>query len=117
MIEERNSTEDSRIAKLETKLASLDEAFKELKDEQKTARNCREDMNVEILGIKKDMEAVTKNLADFIKVVSEEKEAAGKAAIEKDRDKRDYWKIVMSAGMLFIGIATFYNTFISKGAP
>jgi hypothetical protein len=55
-------TDPERIARIEERVASLDAAIKEIKDEQYEARNCREESNITMSEIKGQLDALIAKL-------------------------------------------------------
>jgi uncharacterized coiled-coil protein SlyX len=55
-------TDPERIARIEERVASLDAAIKEIKDEQYEARNCREESNITMSEIKGQLDALIDRL-------------------------------------------------------
>jgi chromosome segregation ATPase len=55
-------TDPERIARIEEKVASLDAAIKEIKEEQYEARNCREESNITMSEIKGQLDALIAKL-------------------------------------------------------
>jgi len=55
-------TDPERIARIEEKVAALDRAIEEIKAEQSTARDCREEQNITMSEIKGQLDALIAKL-------------------------------------------------------
>lgn len=57
-------TDPERITRIEERVAALDKAIVEIKMEQSTARDCREESNITMSEIKGQLEALIKKIDD-----------------------------------------------------
>jgi len=55
-------TDPERIARIEERVAALDKAIEEIKSEQSTARDCREESNITMSEIKGQLDALIAKL-------------------------------------------------------